>query len=250
MAKLSFYKWYFDKTRELETLVNDGDLTLAQAAELFFAVQHYADAEEKREMSCQVLKILFKSYCSDVDRAIRAYQTLCEVRAESGAKGGKKKAANAAAADEDPRENPQKKKKFKPPTKAEFTTAARRLANNNGYEYDQYETDCLYDELQQNGWLLEGKRHIFSREDWEMLILIRLYDEIFEFGCSDNYLDNFIYFASDGEPVSKINDLDSELEKLNPKFNNYPEWSINEHQRIWRDYLRQKYDHREEDNAD
>lgn len=241
-GQLTYYKWYFDKSRELEQMVNTGLLSLAQAAELFFSVQEYGEKGTKREMSTDSLKILFVSYCGDVDRAKGKYQDKVNKLAENGAKGGRAKAAKAAAAKEDPGagSDPEEPKqpKFKPPTKAEFTTASRKMSERSKYDFDQYDTDRLYDELKENRWQTENKQRIFCREDWEAVIKVRLYCDY------DEFYDLFLSLSP--EPIGRFFSL----------FNNFS-WKCNlkslpkiEAIDKWSDFLKQRYGTTEEDDTD
>lgn len=180
MAKgegLVYYKWYFDKTRELEGFVNDGLLTLEQAAEIFFAVQAYAEKGEVREMSSPALRMTYKSLCTDADRAKQAYGQKVEKLQDSGKKGGKAKAANAAAkATESPPAPQQSPPKFKPPTLAQFKNAVDHFNENewdDEADYSEYDVEALFDELNENGWVWKDRFAIQSRKDWETLIAHR-----------------------------------------------------------------------------
>ena len=191
MAKgegLVYYKWYFDKSRELEGFVNDGLLTLEQAAEIFFAVQAYAEKGEVREMSSPALRMTYKSLCTDADRAKQAYGQKVEKLQDSGKKGGKAKASNAAAkATESPPAPQQSPQKFKPPTLTQFKNAVDHFNENewdDEAEYSDYDVEALYDELSENGWIWMGRYHIQSRHDWEMLLSYR-FGPYKTGGCTD-----------------------------------------------------------------
>lgn len=185
MAKgegLVYYKWYFDKTRELEGFVKDGILTLEQAAELFFAVQAYAENGEMREMSSPYLVMIYKPLCKDADRAKQAYDDLVEKNRANGKKGVQGKAAKAAAkaaaegAEAPPALPPAKQVKFSPPTRKQFKDAMERFLSHDWEDEDidasDYDIDRLYDKLNENGWTLEGHA-IQSRDDWEHVLYSR-----------------------------------------------------------------------------
>ena len=220
MAKgegLVYYKWYFDKTRELEGFVNDGLLTLEQAAEIFFAVQAYAEKGEVREMSSPSLRMTYKSLCTDADRAKQAYGQKVEKLKDSGKKGGKAKAANAAAKAIDNLPTPQQSPpKFKPPTLTQFKNAVDHFIENewdDEVDYSEYDVEALFDELNENGWIWDGRFKVQCRDDWELLLYNRFspfttpFDKVEE-GYSLSQWDVFKIVARmypDGATLSEIN---------------------------------------------
>lgn len=227
MAKgegLVYYKWYFDKTRELEGFVKDGILTLEQAAELFFAVQAYAENGEMREMSSPYLVMIYKPLCKDADRAKQAYDDLVEKNRANGKKGVQGKAAKAAAkaeaegAEAPPALLPTNQVKFSPPTLTQFKNAVEHFNGTEWDEeadYDDYAVEGLYDELKENNWIWNGRFKVQSRADWEKLLYERFspfsvpYDKVVE-GYNMSQWGVFKFVAErfpDGATLSEIGEV-------------------------------------------
>ena len=147
------------------------NFTQAQVGELFLAVMAYTHDGTIRELPPE-LKFPFAQYRAKADQSKAKYEEKCAKLAENGAKGGKAKAARVS----DRTDATPKLPKFTPPTLKQFRDAVAHFYKGDELgddEPEDYDVDCLYDELKAAGWKI-GNEPIKSRREWELAIIYQL----------------------------------------------------------------------------
>lgn len=148
---LTYVRWYFDAIEDCR-----GMLTNEQMGELFFAIASYAQTGERVTVSDEI-RWPFHEHCRRIDATKKSYAAKCETAAKNGAAGGRAKARNAAKTKAEADGDRGSTNKFTPPTKSEFKAMAKHLADDNQLEFDDYELNEFYAQLDEAGWKIDGE---------------------------------------------------------------------------------------------
>ncbi len=169
MGKLTWYQMKFDEVAQMKK-VCDNDY--AKIGELFCAVMQTAETGEPVVLSDSKLQVAYEMLCVGVGRARVAYDKECEKRAAAGSKGGKAKAAKRKSETAESANDLQPV--FKPPSITGFRNIAKHFCKDyEEQEYDGYEVDNLFYELEKDQWEYHGLK-ITNKETVDAIIVAEL----------------------------------------------------------------------------